>query len=573
MLPIRETMRLAETNGQGVRGALAGPGCFFILAVLAVSSGAAAGEPSAEPALVVRAIHPDRQADAVIGLFAGARAPHPAAAMAAWRRATGDHDLIGKPLQAVAAIFNPQMVLEWKSFHDGEFALGFEEEHADLVWSVIAPRDDGILAALVTSLRLSGGGHEPPIADPPIAVERLGGPGSAVAARLPGATVFASRRAKLASTVERLQARRADQAAPQATTPPDPIPLKPEDSGFRLVFNPDRLAPPGQADLRLLRIAVAARAAGVRTTDGLLGLKDDHLDLALVTRFETEGAPVVAETRTAALDPSWLTWFPASDSLAAFALVLGPGADFWNTCFKVADGVDRADPARAQLAPLRIRLNLLATARGVRLERDLWPLLRGMSLGVVADSGPSDKAWGVLIALHADDPSSAQRILDRVVSPLSTLIPGEKAKTDDPAKPQSAATSVTLGRVSGRPIEAAVRGSTVLLGWGEGSIARSVQSAESPEQSVAAIVKGAESGSEGRSVSRAGVVWPGRVALPLKVYSATSEFAVTLAEGPPLIWQGGGEGGRAWDLIRWSELRRLVARFLERIPQAPPEAP
>ena len=49
----------------------------------------------------------------------------------------------------------------------------------------------------------------------------------------------------------------------------------------------------------------------------------------------------------------------------------------WDWAFAVVDRVERVDPARAGLAPLRSRLNLILAATGVKLEADLHPHLAG----------------------------------------------------------------------------------------------------------------------------------------------------------------------------------------------------
>jgi hypothetical protein len=224
--------------------------------------------------------------------------------------------------------------------------------------------------------------------------------------------------------------------------------------------------------------------------------------------------------------------------------------------------VDRADPARAELAPLRTRLNLLAVARGVRLEADLWPLLRGVTAAALVDPQHPGRTGGALLALHADRPEDAERILQRVVAPLASLIGGRK--------PDAGAKTRALGRLSGRPVEAASQGATVLIGWGDGALDSALRSMDRPEESAAASL---EAVADGRALGRAGVYWPGRLALPIKGYDAASPLAAVLSEGPPVVWRGGEEGDRAWDLVRWPDLRRLVARFLERIPQAPPDVP
>jgi len=515
--------------------------------------GVGAEAPKLEPALVVRAIHPDRQAAAVIDLFDGSRAANPAAAMAAWRRATGRHDAIGKTLQAVAALFNPMMVPEWRPLHGARFDLATGD---GLAWGVAVPNDDGAIAALVTSLRLSGGADEPPILDPPIAVKRLGESGAALAARLPGALAFAGRRDMLIAEVARLRAGEID---PSPTAPFGSL-----DSGFRLSLHPDRLAIDDQTDPRLARLATAARAVGLTATDGMLGLRGGRLELELVSRFERDGTN---EANSPALDPSWLAWFPERETGAAVAVVLGPGAEFWDGLFMVADAIDRADPARADLAPLRTRLNFLGLARGVRLEADLWPQLRGASLGLLIDEGPPGKLGGAIVALHAADAQAARRILDRVVSPLAALAGSGASKPDAEPSP------VALGRVSGRPLEAVARGSTVLIAWGEGALARVLQSAETPNESVAALLKRKDDASDGRSINRFAAVWPGRTASALGAWGPNSPFAAALADGSPVVWRGGWDGDLAWDAIRWPELRGVVARFLERIPQAPFETP
>src|SRR5262249_4147516 len=43
------------------------------------------GEPT--EALTIRLVRPDQQLERLIGLFRGTRAPHPAAALSAWKRA------------------------------------------------------------------------------------------------------------------------------------------------------------------------------------------------------------------------------------------------------------------------------------------------------------------------------------------------------------------------------------------------------------------------------------------------------------------------------------------------------
>jgi len=491
-----------------------------------------------EPAAVVRAVRPDRQAGAVIGLFDGSKAPSPAAAMAAWRRATGDADGLPKVLQAIAALFNPETAEEWRAFRDAELAATLDADGRPR-WSAVVPHDDGSLAALVTSFRLSGGSDDPPLGDPPAAVARLGGPDAAVASVTPRGTAFAGRREDLADALSRL-------ARPASEIPqPDLLPIGPEDSGFRLAFEPARLP----ADLRgvpnLLRLAEAARATGAERIVGFASLRDDHLDLEFASRFgASTPAPVL---RTPSIDPAWFDFMPADATQAAAAFAVGREPAFVDAMFDVVDRIDRADPARAGLQPLRVRLNLLATLRGVRLEADLWPKLRGVGAAAFADPGRPGSTAGAIVALHADGPDEAEAILAKVAAPaLGSLVRDG---------------TLALAR----------RGSTVLVAWGPHALDVALKSAEAPGSSIAGLV--GEGGAGAREVGRAGLFWPGRVRLSGINDDPASPLAATLAEAAPVAWRGGWDDGRAWDVIRWGDLRRPVARFLERVPQAPPEVP
>ena len=80
--------------------------------------------------LVIRLVHPDRQAAAVLKLFDGAGVAHPAAALAGWKRTARDPDHLGKPLEAAIAMFNPEMAPEWKVLHDAELRLDMERPMA-----------------------------------------------------------------------------------------------------------------------------------------------------------------------------------------------------------------------------------------------------------------------------------------------------------------------------------------------------------------------------------------------------------------------------------------------------------
>ena len=173
------------------------------------------------------------------------------------------------------------------------------------------------------------------------------------------------------------------------------------------------------------------------------------------------------------------------------SVATGQGAAYWDEAFAVADRVDRADPVRADLAPLRTRLNLLATAVGTKLEVDLWPHLRGFTVGLLADAATPSRPTA-LLALHMDQDASARQVLEKVLPRLVVLWGGTrvsgKIEQATPAHASAKASSTatrSLGRVSGRPLEATVRGKTVLIGWGQGVLGAGLEASAQAENSAA----------------------------------------------------------------------------------------
>ena len=303
----------------------------------------AAGET--KDALVVRLIHPERQAAQVLKLFEGARVAHPAAALAAWKTAAARQgDALGKPLEAVIAFFNPEMATEWRTLHQAELVVNWDQTHDRAGWHAIVPRDDGTLAAGITASRLSDGGDDAPVdfMGQKIAVARLGRPGSALAAQRGDASVFGTTRDELLKAVEH-SVRRASV----------PIPNEPLESGLGFVLDVNRL-PVGQSGPLPLRLAgELLRGLSCRGQHGTLSLSGGSLGLEVTTDLRADlPAPSPFWIRSASIDRSWLELIPAAGAVAVFSLAVEPSPTYWDSAFALADRLEKTVPDRAELAPL-----------------------------------------------------------------------------------------------------------------------------------------------------------------------------------------------------------------------------
>ncbi len=509
---------------------------------------------SSEP-ITIRLVHPDRQAAAMLRRFEGCAAAHPAAALAAWKRSTRDPGQLGKPLEAVISFFNPEMVQEWGVFHDARFQLGFDPETGLRRWRLAVPGDDGTLAALVTAMRLSGGSDEPPVGNGMMAVNRLGGPLAAVAVRGARGVVLASSRAELD--------RNLSPGIPSAPTRPEAPhileragpPVLAGESGLLFQIEPGRLTVPAHGTVATRRLIELARGLGCRLITGSLGLVAEHLDLEIASRLEPVGRSATGDSGSLAIDPHWLTWIPAQECVIVASLATGRGVGYWDGVFALADRVDRADPARANLAPLRTRINLLASAVGARIEADLWPHLHGVTVAWLANPENPEQSGCAVAVLQMDHDRAAAQLVSQVLPRLATLWGGAK------------------GRPGGRPLEFVVRGQLVLIGWGDRALETMLRTAEHPEQSVEPLIGAAREGLGSEKLTRLGAYWPGRMRLPVKGLDGPTPLVATLAQGPPIVWTGWSRDGEARDRVRWQDLHGLVRRFLDAIPLQPPTTP
>ncbi|MDR3634090.1 MAG: hypothetical protein P4L84_09810 [Isosphaeraceae bacterium] len=479
---------------------------------------------SAEPpaVLTARLLRPDEQCARILDLFRGARSPHPAAALAAWRRATGRN--LNKGTEALVAVFNPAMIPELKTMDGATLVLRLDPADGHVRWSATVPRDDGTFAALATALALTDGAADTPVGAVP--VDRLGPLGAPLMARQGERLILAGGRDDLQAALK----------LPPWNGTPNPTP------GLFLRLEPGGLGTAGPVALR--RTAEALRALGCRDALARAVVEDDAFAVEVTARVDDPAD-------TAAIDPRWLDWAPADSALAAIACTVDSRPEAWDRAFALADRVERADPARAGVAPLRTRLNLLAVAAKVRPEVDLWPLIRGVTVCALADQG---EITGALVALHTADDAAAARLAETTLPRLLA----SRTQPDENAKPASAGRS--LGRISGRPVGVAQRGATVVLGWGETALARGLDTYDHPERSAGRLVSAAWGGP---APPRAGILWPGRV-------RGLSGTTLALADVPPVLWWGRNEGRQTRDAIRWAGLRGLVRRFLDRLPLDPP---
>ena len=493
------------------------PRIWLSVGLLTASPPAIAEEP--RPAITVRLDHPDRQARAVIDLFRGARAPHPAAALAAWKRASREPDRLGKPLEALIASINPSMAEELRLLDGGELALWSDPDSGKLDWGAILPKDDGTFAALATAFALSGGAALGSVDG--LEVDRLGPPGSALMARGPRALLIGGSTAGL------------EEAHIRSDRP------KGAEAGGPIQFALDPRALDGSKSINARRWQMIL--GGLR---GSIGLDRSTLAAQILLRGATP-------TRLAPINPDWLDWLPVDRASAAFAIAIDPAPSTWEAAFDLADRVEKADPARQGVAPSRLRLDLIGRTLGLRVE-ELLPHLEGVAGWVGADSRSIDRA---MLMLHLDDEDVASRVFDRLKPPPGSTPP--LGPVEMPGR--------WLGQIDGRAVRVYRIGPALVATWGEGVIEASVDSKARPERSARSIF--GDRGIEPRP-SALGVAWPARIPglLPRETPLATA-----LVEASPILWIGARKGPDAYQLeASWKGLDRAVRRFLELIPLDPP---
>jgi hypothetical protein len=528
----RSLKRLARVRSLGVLA--------WIVAMLlgTVSRDARAGEAGEDQGdlLVVHLVHPEGQAAALMKLFEGARARHPAAALAAWKAAAARPPReLGKPLEALIALFNPEMSREWRVMHGVRVAVNWDAARARPAWHAVIPQDDGTIAAAVAAMRLSEGAGERAFdfRGKPIAVERLGLPGATLAARAGDSLIFGSSRDELVRAARLL-------AGSKAGLPAVPVSGKPLLSGASFALDVGRLAREPAPPLPARALAELLRGLSCRRVEGSLALEGDSLglDFSMLLRPDA-GVGSALREGFAPIDPAWLECIPASGAMAVITLAFRPTREFWDSAFALADRLEKTDPGRAETAPLRARLTLLARTAGVRLEAELWPHLIGLTAGILGERRRPGRPTGAVVALHLDSDTAAERLLTQSGPGLAKLI--------------------------GRDVTAWRAGRNIIAAWGNGAEAAARDAAANPERSVAPLCT---------TWSRAGKPVPHRLAAfwPARCWPLEREALApwaawsVLAEDPPALWLGWDEETKSFDTIRWAGLDRRVRRFLDQIP-------
>lgn len=507
-----------------------------VVLLMALAAGSAHAE-EVKTVLQVRLDRPDEQLTSLLALFKDSPAPHPAAALAMWREATGDPEILNKTQQALIAALNPEMVSELRTL-EGASAYLVTDGDDQLGWELIIPADDGTWAALITAAVLTDGKAEPPLESGEV-VDRLGPPGSWLVARQGSRLVLAANRDRLAKALARLDG------------DAEPLPKEGLKPGIRLRLNPEALA--NSDDWPAQAIGGGLSTLGIQELQTELRIEGDSFDIQVQTQLDPDA------NTSAVIDPAWLDAIPSENVSLAFAIAIDPEPSAWNRLFDVADRIEKVDPSRAKAAPIRPRLNLLANLAGIQPEVDLWPQLRGVSGFLLSDDQAQPLA--ALIAWHAKDEATAIRWHD-VVFPRLGRVFGLNP-TEEPG---------SLGRVAGQPLILERLGSTVRIGWGKPALTHSRKAMAAPEHSSGPSLRAAW---DDQPISRFGAFWPGRAFRPSETDLAGPAISAAIADAPAVLWWGQSDlaNATAYDQIRWGGLSATIQRALENLPrESPPDS-
>jgi hypothetical protein len=571
-------------------------GRFWVMSALACAPGAQsalAGVPAECDAITVRAIHPDRQAEHLLKLFEGSRAPHPAAALAGWKRATREPQRLGKTLEALIALANPEMVREWQIFHQAELRMNFNPASGAPSWHIVVPHDDGSARAVITAFRLSDLEDAPPLIERgrEHVVTRFIRTASVLLTHSAATLVLAGSRDDLGEAIRRLDPGTDSLELPGRRPGPDGPGDRSDQfaqfankgrSGVIFDLRPSRITTPTAGSMEWRRAIELLHASSCARMAGSLALDGDRLSLDVKTLSDTARSPVRDEAASnASVEPDWLALLPAHNLIGIVSLAIDASPPFWNRLFAVADRVERVDPAYRNVAALRTRFNLVAKGGGLRPEADLWPHLRGITAAVVGDPEQAGRLSGGILVLHVDTAASAAYLANQFIPRLSAL--GKGRLTLNPAPdaaglaqrgPQAGVAEMpsskprTLGTISGRTLAVRRIERDVLLGWGDETTIALLSRAGNAANPAGILCAGWAG--QKPAPARFGAFWPGRLAAASSLPVAATPVAGVLADDPPVFWWGWNEAGQAHDVVVWYDLSRRLKRFLDELPMDDP---
>ena len=484
--------------------------------------------PAPTPAIRVVLHEPGVLLDRLIALFQGSRADNPAAALASWKIATGGDFSLGRAAEAGIAALNPRMARELKTVDGSVLVLDFAPDGPP-IWSFAIPHDDGTFAAFATATALTEGRSEPSYQASQ--VDRLGPAGSPLMLLNNDSVILAGSREALPIAWKVLAGLRN---------------LENWKTGPCVVLSLDARGLLRSRSLSIRRFGEAIGSLG--GPDPSLRLDLDGGRLGAILNWKGKHQPPGPP-----LDPTWARDLPAIASVA-FSVAIDPSPGAWDRLFVAADRVEKADPSRAKAAPIRTRMNLLARAVGVDPESDLWPKIRGVSGYLL---GPVRSPSGAGLILHASDEASAAKIRRDILPAVASAFRLGRSKAGDNGK------LVVSAIFAGRPLWAMPdEDASVRIVWGEaaGNVATGLR-----RQPGSSLDRG---NAIPEMTSRRAWIWPQR----LGVAAPGSPLADALAEAPPVLVSGGTRDGGQVDTVEWSGLRESIRRFLERIPQEPPNA-
>ncbi len=368
-------------------------------------------------------------------------------------------------------MFNPEMVREWRIFDAAELRLDFDPVSGSPRWFAIVPHDDGTLAAGITASRLTYPDDEP-LRDEgrELPVARLGRSGVPLACLVGSTLIVANSRAEVLRGVRATPAQSRVGGEPTA---------RPIDSGLIFRLDPDRITMPRSGALGWRRAVEVLHGLDCGRVEGNVAIQAGRLTVEVVTTLEGREPPRRDGTKPPVVERAWLAHVPSTNVIAMISMAIDPDPASWDRAFGLADRVERVNPARAGVAPLRTRLNLLAATVGVQPEADLWPHLRGLSACLWGDPRQPGRPVGGLLVLHLDEESSRRRLTREFAPRFGSLILG-RAKGKDTLLPQPDGDAPVggprrLGTVLGNPLSVWRAGRNLMIAWADDALTASLK--------------------------------------------------------------------------------------------------